>query len=72
MKVAILCGGKGTRFREVNEVIPKPMAPIGNRVIDEDAPEQLITLSGVTPGAANENQTVTIDVASRQAWRRDE
>jgi len=33
MKVAILCGGKGTRFREVNEIIPKPMAPIGNRPI---------------------------------------
>jgi glucose-1-phosphate cytidylyltransferase len=33
MKVAILCGGQGTRFREVSEVIPKPMAPIGNRPI---------------------------------------
>ena len=33
MKVAILCGGQGTRFREVSEVIPKPMASIGNRPI---------------------------------------
>jgi glucose-1-phosphate cytidylyltransferase len=33
MKVAIFCGGKGTRFREVSDVIPKPMAPIGNRPI---------------------------------------
>lgn len=30
MKVAILCGGQGTRFREVSGVIPKPMATIGN------------------------------------------
>ena len=33
MKTAILCGGQGTRFREVSEVIPKPMAPIGPRPI---------------------------------------
>jgi glucose-1-phosphate cytidylyltransferase len=33
MKVAILCGGRGTRFREVSDVIPKPMAPIGDRPI---------------------------------------
>ena len=33
MKVVIFCGGKGTRFREVSDVIPKPMAPIGNRPI---------------------------------------
>ena len=33
MKVAIFCGGRGTRFREVSDVIPKPMAPIGNRPI---------------------------------------
>jgi glucose-1-phosphate cytidylyltransferase len=33
MKIAILCGGQGTRFREVSEVIPKPMAPIGHRPI---------------------------------------
>lgn len=29
MKVVILCGGYGTRIREVNETIPKPMIPIG-------------------------------------------
>jgi glucose-1-phosphate cytidylyltransferase len=33
MKIAILCGGQGTRFREVSEVMPKPMAPIGQRPI---------------------------------------
>ncbi|MGP8021638.1 MAG: glucose-1-phosphate cytidylyltransferase [Limisphaerales bacterium] len=33
MKTAILCGGQGTRFREVSDVIPKPMAPIGPRPI---------------------------------------
>jgi glucose-1-phosphate cytidylyltransferase len=33
MRIAILCGGQGTRFREVSDVIPKPMAPIGNRPI---------------------------------------
>jgi glucose-1-phosphate cytidylyltransferase len=33
MKIAILCGGQGSRFREVSEVIPKPMAPIGERPI---------------------------------------
>jgi glucose-1-phosphate cytidylyltransferase len=35
MKVAILCGGKGTRFQPVSEDIPKPMAPIGNMPILE-------------------------------------
>jgi len=29
MKVAILCGGYGTRIRDVAENIPKPMIPIG-------------------------------------------
>jgi glucose-1-phosphate cytidylyltransferase len=33
MKVAILCGGRGTRLREVSEVIPKPMVHIGNMPI---------------------------------------
>jgi glucose-1-phosphate cytidylyltransferase len=30
MKAAILCGGQGTRFRQVSELIPKPMAPLGD------------------------------------------
>ncbi|MFW9856159.1 MAG: glucose-1-phosphate cytidylyltransferase [Candidatus Thorarchaeota archaeon] len=30
MKTVILCGGKGTRIREVSDNIPKPMVPIGN------------------------------------------
>jgi len=29
MKVAILCGGQGTRIRDVADNIPKPMIPIG-------------------------------------------
>ena len=33
MKVAILRGGKGSRIREVTEVIPKPMIPVGDRPI---------------------------------------
>lgn len=35
MKVVILCGGKGTRIREVSEVLPKPMIPIGQKPIIE-------------------------------------
>lgn len=30
MKVVILCGGYGTRIRDVAENIPKPMIPVGN------------------------------------------
>lgn len=30
MKVVILCGGQGTRIRDVNESLPKPMIPVGN------------------------------------------
>lgn len=30
MKVVILCGGKGTRIRDVADNIPKPMIPIGD------------------------------------------
>jgi glucose-1-phosphate cytidylyltransferase len=33
MQVVILCGGKGTRIRDVAEDIPKPMIPIGDRPI---------------------------------------
>jgi glucose-1-phosphate cytidylyltransferase len=29
MKTVILCGGYGTRIREVNELLPKPMIPVG-------------------------------------------
>ncbi|MEY2477462.1 MAG: glucose-phosphate cytidylyltransferase [Actinomycetota bacterium] len=29
----ILCGGRGTRMREVSTALPKPMVPIGNRPI---------------------------------------
>lgn len=33
MKTVILCGGFGTRIRDVADDIPKPMIPIGNRPI---------------------------------------
>lgn len=29
MKVVILCGGSGTRLREMSEFVPKPLIPIG-------------------------------------------
>lgn len=33
MKVVILCGGQGTRIRDVAEDLPKPMIPIGEKPI---------------------------------------
>lgn len=33
MKLVILCGGQGTRIRDVAENIPKPMIPVGNNPI---------------------------------------
>ena len=33
MKVVILCGGQGSRIRDVSEVLPKPMLSIGDRPI---------------------------------------
>ncbi|MEK9755168.1 MAG: glucose-1-phosphate cytidylyltransferase, partial [Rhodospirillaceae bacterium] len=33
MKTVILCGGQGTRIRDVSESTPKPMLPIGGRPI---------------------------------------
>lgn len=30
MKVVILCGGQGTRIRDVSESLPKPLIPIGS------------------------------------------
>lgn len=33
MQVVLLCGGMGTRIRDVSEDIPKPMIPIGDRPI---------------------------------------
>ena len=33
LKAVILCGGKGSRIQEVNELIPKPMLPIGGKPI---------------------------------------
>ena len=29
----ILCGGQGTRLREVTELLPKPMVPIGEQPV---------------------------------------
>ncbi|HKI35325.1 MAG TPA: glucose-1-phosphate cytidylyltransferase [Gemmataceae bacterium] len=33
MQVVILCGGQGTRIRDVSDDVPKPMIPIGGRPI---------------------------------------
>lgn len=33
MKVVLFCGGLGMRLRELTEVIPKPMVPVGNQPI---------------------------------------
>lgn len=33
VKVVILCGGKGTRLREVSELVPKPLVPVGEMPI---------------------------------------
>ena len=33
MKVAILCGGRGTRLRDVSETVPKPMVSVGDKPI---------------------------------------
>jgi glucose-1-phosphate cytidylyltransferase len=33
MRVAILCGGRGHRFREFTDAAPKPLIPIGGRPI---------------------------------------
>ena len=33
IKAVILCGGQGTRIRDANESLPKPMLPIGGKPI---------------------------------------
>jgi glucose-1-phosphate cytidylyltransferase len=33
MQAVILCGGQGTRIRDVSEDVPKPMINVGNRPI---------------------------------------
>ncbi len=33
MRVVILCGGKGTRIRGVDDTVPKPMIPVGSKPI---------------------------------------
>jgi len=33
MKAVILCGGQGTRIRDANEALPKPMLPVGDMPI---------------------------------------
>jgi glucose-1-phosphate cytidylyltransferase len=33
MKTVLFCGGLGTRIRDVSEIIPKPMIPIGDKPI---------------------------------------
>ena len=44
---------------------PPTLDPIANAEIDEDAPEQTITLSGISPGAGENNiQLVTVEAES--------
>lgn len=33
MQVVILCGGEGTRLRDINESLPKPLFPIGGKPV---------------------------------------
>ena len=33
MKAVVLCGGQGTRIRDANELVPKPLLPIGGKPI---------------------------------------
>lgn len=33
LKIVILCGGQGSRIKDVSEILPKPMLPIGSRPI---------------------------------------
>ena len=33
-QVVILCGGKGTRMREMTETLPKPMVNVGNMPVE--------------------------------------
>ena len=33
MKAVILCGGQGTRIRDANELLPKPLLPIGGKPV---------------------------------------
>ncbi len=33
MKAVILCGGMGTRLRDVSELVPKPIVPIGSHPV---------------------------------------
>jgi len=48
---------------DVND--PPTFSAIGNQTVDEDAPEQSVSITGVKPGPPNEsNQTVTLTVSS--------
>ena len=44
MKVAILCGGLGTRFREETELRPKPMVEVGDQPCQQPAQAPLLGL----------------------------
>ncbi|MBN2508146.1 MAG: immunoglobulin domain-containing protein [Verrucomicrobia bacterium] len=43
---------------------PPTLDPPADLVLDEDAPEQTLALTGISPGATNENQSVTFEVVS--------
>jgi hypothetical protein len=49
----------------VNSVNDAPtLASISNLAINEDAPQQTVSLSGITSGAANENQILSVTASS--------
>lgn len=43
---------------------PPTLDPIGNVTVDEDAPAQTVSLTGLSAGAANETQSLTVNAAS--------
>ncbi|HEX8295097.1 MAG TPA: M36 family metallopeptidase, partial [Chthoniobacteraceae bacterium] len=49
----------------INAVNDAPtLAPIADIILDEDAPMQTVNLTGITSGASNEQQTLTITASS--------
>ena len=47
---------------DINE--PPTLDPIGNRLIDEDAPQQVVSLTGIGPGVGNTDAVIVTAVSS--------
>jgi hypothetical protein len=60
--MAALAGDAGTRAALANS--PPTLNPLSDVIINEDAANQTVPLSGIGSGAAGENQTLTITVLS--------